>query len=432
MRYPKQLHAARRLAFMLCLAVLATASALAQSTALAPVPREDDWWQQRNAAVNERVKEGNVDLLMIGDSITHGWDEAGLPVWERYYANRNAVNMGFSGDRTQHVLWRLDNGHLANISPKLAVIMIGTNNHADNTAAEIGEGVQAIVARLRAALPEMRILLLSIFPRTDVGEDIQAKLREASESFAAAASDPMVTFLDINRVFLGSDGILSKEIMPDLLHPNLRGYELWAHAVEPTIARLLGEEGWTDLFNGADLTGWEQVGGAKQTWAVEAGGLFTDGDGGGWLSTTREFNDFELSLEFNTPAGGNSGVFVRAPRHGNPAFEGLEIQVLDDAAPEYAELKPWQYCGSVYSLAAPSEQASKPAGEWQHMVIRCEGPKVAVTLNEVAIVSVDLTEHQDKVGDHPGVARSSGFIGLQNHGSRLDYRNIRIRELPRP
>jgi len=220
--------------------------------------------------------------------------------------------------------------------------------------------------------------------------------------------------------------------MPDKLHPNQRGYELWAHAVEPTVARLLGETKWTPLFNGNDLTGWRQMGGAQDTWGAENGQLYTDGEGGGWLATTRAFSDFELDLEFNVPAGGNSGVFVRATDSGNPAYEGLEIQVLDDYAPEYAELKPWQYCGSVYSLIAPSQRVSKPAGEWQKMYIRYEGSKIQVKLNDAVIVDGDIADFKERASEHPGVLRTSGFIGLQNHGSRLDYRNLRIRELPLP
>lgn len=418
--------------YLLATMLLLTAMPLAMAaTTTEPVARPDDWWQERNAAVNERVKQGNVDLLFIGDSINHGWDGAGKPVWDEYYADRNVVNMGFSGDRTQHVLWRLENGHLDGITPKAAFIMIGTNNHRDNTATEIAEGVNAIVAKLRGTLPEMRIVLLAIFPRTDVEEEIQKKLEEATALVAkAATADPMVEFLDINRVFLDRNGALMvEETMPDKLHPNLRGYELWAHAIEPTVARLLGETEWTPLFNGSDLTGWSQVGGEAETWGVADGLLYTDGEGGGWLSTTREFSDFELELEFNVPPGGNSGIFVRAPLEGNSAYEGLEIQVLDDAAPEYAGLEPYQYCGSVYSLIAPSTRASKPAGEWQKMFIRYEGSTIQVKLNDTEIVNGDIADFKDKP-DHPGTNRASGFIGLQNHSSHLDYRNIRLRELP--
>lgn len=423
--------ASRKCLLLTALALLFVMPLAIAASTTEPVARPDDWWQERNAAVNERVKQGNVDLLMIGDSITHGWDGAGQAVWDQYYATRNAVNMGFSGDRTQHVLYRLENGHLEGITPKLAVIMIGTNNHRDNTAAEIAEGVNAIVAKLRGKLPEMRILLLAIFPRTDVDEAIQQKLEEATELFAKTAdADPMVKFLNINRAFLDRSGTLMVEqTMPDKLHPNLRGYELWAHAVEPTIARLLGETQWTPLFNGTDLTGWQQIGGETETWGVKDGLLFTDGEGGGWLGTTRKFSDFELELEFNVPAGGNSGIFVRAPLEGNPAFEGLEIQVLDDAAPEYAQLQPYQYCGSVYSLIAPSTRASKPAGEWQKMYIRYEGTMIQVKLNDTEIANGDLAQFKDKP-DHPGTNRTTGYIGLQNHSSHLDYRNIKIRELP--
>ncbi len=411
------------------LLVLVLSGACAES-AVDPVPRDGDWWKERNAAVNARVKEGNVDLLMIGDSITHGWESGGAAEWEKHYARRNAVNMGFSGDQTQHVLWRLENGHLDGISPKLAVIMIGTNNFKNHSAEEIAGGVKAIVAKLRATLPEMKVLLLAIFPRGDVAGEYQATIKQASELFSTAEEDPMVEFLDINSVFLDPEGKLTEAVMPDLLHPNEYGYSLWAHAVEPTIARLMGEDGWSELFTGANLVGWQQVGGEQSTWSVEDGRLYTDGEGGGWLSTTRTFNDFELELEFNVPAGGNSGVFVRTPREGNPAYAGLEIQVLDDAAPEYAELKPWQFCGSVYSLLPPAQRVSKPAGEWQKMYIRYDDFKIQVKLNDQEIVNGDISEFKDKAPDHPGVLREEGFIGLQNHGSRLDYRNIKLRELP--
>ncbi len=418
-----------------CLAfVLLTASLTAAAhTAITPVPREDAWWQERHEAVNARVQDGNVDMLFIGDSITHGWEGAGQSIWEEYYADRNAVNMGFSGDRTQHVLWRLENGHLEGISPKLAMIMIGTNNFRDNSAEEIAAGVKAVVANLRDAVPDTRILLLAIFPRTDVDEEYQERLRKAGELFSAAAEDPMVTFLDIKHAFVDRHGaLLAEETMPDKLHPNQQGYALWAHAVEPTVARLLGETEWTPLFNGRDLTGWHQIGGAEETWGVENGLLYTDGDGGGWLATCREFADFEMELEFNVPPAGNSGVFIRAPYGGNPAFEGLEVQILDDYAPEYAELEDWQYCGAVYALISPSERVAKPAGEWQDMYIRYEGSEIYVRLNGTTIVDDDIARYADKAPDHPGVLQTAGFIGLQNHGSRLDFRNIRIRELPLP
>src|SRR5690606_12705041 len=203
------------------------------------------------------------------------------------------------------------------------------------------------------------------------------------------------------------------------------GSKLWFKDIY--IREIPRDEGWEALFNGQDLTGWEQVGGENLTWAVEDGMLYTTGDeGGGWLSTTEEFDDFELELEFRVPENGNSGVFIRAPRKGNPAFEGSEIQVLDDYGSEYTTLEPWQYTGSLYATLAPSQRVTKPAGEWQQMRIRAEGPQISVWLNGVLIVEGNLEDHMDKVDEHPGLKRTSGYIGLQNHGSRLDYRNIRI------
>jgi len=162
---------------------------------------------------------------------------------------------------------------------------------------------------------------------------------------------------------------------------------------------------------------------------VENGILYTEGGGGAWLSTTKEYGDFDLTVEFKVPKGGNSGVFIRAPRQGNPAFEGSEIQVLDDYDDQYKELKPYQYCGSVYSTIAATPRVTKHFGEWQKMEIHIQGQKITVTLNGTKVVDGDLSEHMDKVKDHPGLKRLSGFIGLQDHSSRLDYRNVLLREI---
>ena len=183
------------------------------------------------------------------------------------------------------------------------------------------------------------------------------------------------------------------------------------------------------LFNGKDLTGWQVIGNKPDSWKVENGILYTEGKGGGWLSTTREFSDFKLELEFRVPPDGNSGVFLRAPHKGNPAYEGMEIQVLDDYAKKYAKLKPWQYTGSIYGLQAPSKRVTKKANEWQKMVIICKGPVVRVILNGEQIIDANLIHYMDQERTHPGIKRRKGYIGLQNHSSRIEYRNIRLTEL---
>lgn len=216
-------------------------------SAVTPVTQTADWavkwWGPRHKAVNERLKKGNVDLLFIGDSITHGWENTGKEIWDVHYAPRNAVNMGFSGDRTEHVLWRLDHSNFENISPKLAVLMIGTNNSNgnDNTAEEIADGIIAICHRLRTKLPRTKILLLAIFPRNPKPSAQRQKNAKAGLLASRIADGKMIYYLDINKSFLTDNKLLSKDIMPDYLHPNKAGYKIWAEAMEPKIAQLMGE-----------------------------------------------------------------------------------------------------------------------------------------------------------------------------------------------
>ncbi len=166
-------------------------------------------------------------------------------VWDKYYGDRKAMNAGINGDRTQHVLWRLNNGNIDGIHPKLAVVMIGTNNAKDNanTSEEIAGGIGAIVGQLRAKLPETKILLLGIFPRGSKPYDPLRIVNAKASGLASKLSDDrMVFYMDIGSKFLQDDGTLPKELFPDLLHPNAKGYEIWAEAIEPKVAELLGEK----------------------------------------------------------------------------------------------------------------------------------------------------------------------------------------------
>ena len=209
------------------------------SDAVTPVAR-DAKWMMRHESMNERVKQGNVDLVFIGDSITQGWEKNGKDVWEKYYGERNAVNLGISGDRTQHVMWRLDHGNLEGISPQVAVIMIGTNNSGSNSPDEIAEGVTEIVHQIRETTPTTKILVLGTFPRgADPSDEKRQVNQKSNEIVKKLADDEHIFYLDISNQFLGDDGSLSKEIMPDLLHLNEKGYTIWAESIEPKLAELM-------------------------------------------------------------------------------------------------------------------------------------------------------------------------------------------------
>lgn len=218
--------------------------ALASNTAVVPAAREPGPAAERTNTVLARAKEGKADLVFLGDSITEGWEVAGKDVWAERYGKRKAVNLGVSGDRTQHVLWRLDHGQLDGLDPKLVVVMIGTNNSnaKEHTSAEIGQGIEAVVRAVRAKAPKAKVLLLAVFPRGEKPNEQRAKNDEASHFAADAIADGKdVVFLDISTSFLGKDGVISKEIMPDYLHLSPKGYEIWANAVEGKVKELLGD-----------------------------------------------------------------------------------------------------------------------------------------------------------------------------------------------
>ena len=207
-----------------------------------PVPVEGlEWWTARHAAILERVKTARPRAIFLGDSITHGWEQAGAEEWKRRYAPLDALNLGFSGDCTQHLLWRLRNGEVEHIAPELAVVMIGTNNAtAGDSSVDIAAGVEAVLSELGRRLPDTKVLLLAIFPR---GEDRSNRLRQANRRTNAMlrelADGERVHWLDLSDVFLEEDGTLSREVMPDLVHPSAEGYRRWAEAMAPELALLL-------------------------------------------------------------------------------------------------------------------------------------------------------------------------------------------------
>lgn len=214
---------------------------------VATTPRDrlgEQWWSDRHRQKIEITMKGAVDLAFLGDSITHSWEGSGKQVWDQYYSRRRAANFGFSGDRTEHVLWRLDHGELIPAKPKVVVMMIGTNNigHGSASPNQTADGVGAIVDRLRAGIPGVKVLLLAVFPRGLRADDAMRRgVAEASRIFESEADGKDVVYLDIGKHFLRSDGEIRATMVPDALHPNEDGYEIWARAMEPTLSRLLGE-----------------------------------------------------------------------------------------------------------------------------------------------------------------------------------------------
>mgnify|MGYP000235822487 CR=1 FL=1 len=200
------------------------------------------WWKKRNNAKNKAAAAKAHELIFIGDSITHSFETAGKATWDKFYAKRNALNLGFSGDRTEHVLWRLNHGNLRNQKKaKVAVVMIGTNNtgHKKQDPAETAQGIQMIVSTLRARCPNAKILLLGVFPRGAHPDDPLRKINvEINKRIANLADGKRIHFLDISDQFLNKEGFLTKEMMPDALHPKQKGYKVWAEAIEPTLNKL--------------------------------------------------------------------------------------------------------------------------------------------------------------------------------------------------
>jgi len=233
---------------------LQTNAAAATNTVKAPTPRANPAIApakhvgQRTDLVMQRAKEapGEYDIAFIGDSITQGWEGNGKNVWAKYYGSRKCINFGVGGDRTEHVLWRFENGQLDGIKPKAAVLMIGTNNSNKNkdgteaySEAEILEGVQAIVKQLRTRLPDTKLVVVGIFPRGATFSTQRGKLLQINQALAKLDDGKMIHYIDFGSQLIEADGSISKDVMPDKLHLSEKGYEIWAAAIEAKLRELL-------------------------------------------------------------------------------------------------------------------------------------------------------------------------------------------------
>ena len=219
-----------------------------------PVPQSREWnyggyhWKKRHHDLIEYSKTNKADLVFIGDSITHRWgappiDETpttGKAIWDQYYAHRQALNLGYGWDRVENMLWRVQQGELDHVDPQLVVVMAGTNNLEVNTPDEIAAGVRHLCLSINHKCPKAQILLLAVFPRGQEG--FSKELIELNKLLAKLDSRPFITFKDIGSVFLNDQGKLTRDIMPDLLHPGEEGYRRWAEAIEPEISKILGDK----------------------------------------------------------------------------------------------------------------------------------------------------------------------------------------------
>lgn len=225
---------------------------VAGGTAVVPAAR-DERWLARHDGFLARSRAGGVDVLFLGDSITDRWrnDNGGQAVWQAEMAPLGAANYGIGGDRTQHVLWRLEHGELDGISPRVVVLLIGTNNTGferdgvtvRNPPAETAAGVALIVRTLRAKVPDARILLLGVFPRGERPDHPQRlQVAEINRLIAPLHEGKHVFFYDFGARFLGADGTIAKSVMPDFLHPGPAGYAIWADAIREPLRALLQDQ----------------------------------------------------------------------------------------------------------------------------------------------------------------------------------------------
>ena len=237
------------LASLLLFAPLALAQVQtpAVNLAITPVERPEQGCKDRHARFNEISKKGEAELVFLGDSITQGWEGNGKVAWEKHWASLKPANFGTGGDRTEHVLWRLENGNFDGLKPKLVVLMIGTNNTGHqgrngyhSSPEETAQGVKLIIAKLQEKCPGVKVLLLGVFPRgVDANDGFRKQNIAINGLIKTYADDKSVYYMDLGDKFLQPDGTLSQEIMPDRLHLSPKGYEIWAEAIDAKVKELL-------------------------------------------------------------------------------------------------------------------------------------------------------------------------------------------------
>lgn len=223
-----------------CLLALSALS-LARAGSLDPSPREGDAqasWMQKHEAFVQRAKQGGIDVLFLGDSITHRWPPA---IWDEHLAPLRAAQFGIEGELIQNLHWRLLHGELEGIQPRLVVLLIGTNNvPRPYSSEEIVQGIRDLLSALRGKLPQAKVLLMGIFPRGELPSLLfRDRIRLVNMGLAALDDGRSVRFLDLGPRLTQPNGAISKEIMPDFLHLSDQGYQIWIDAMKPLVNEML-------------------------------------------------------------------------------------------------------------------------------------------------------------------------------------------------
>ncbi|MCI0748470.1 MAG: GDSL-type esterase/lipase family protein [Verrucomicrobia subdivision 3 bacterium] len=376
--------------------------------------RRYDWfrktWAQRRSAFARNAGRDEGSLVFLGDSITQGWGDNMGGAFEGV----KVANRGISGDTTRGVLIRLQEDVLS-LRPRGVVLLIGTNDLEEQADPEtIAGNLKLILAALKGHNAKMPIILCQVFPSSASKKRPAEQIKKLNQLYAAAVKgDPQVTFLETWLLFADAQGDAKKEEFPDLLHPNARGYAKWASAVRPILATLgfietepdmfVPEPGFVSLFNGRNLTGWGyktnnfdgQTASSEGRYLAKNGRLIvttpSEGRKIAQLWTTRAFsNDFVLKLEFRATPNADSGIFIRQP----------QLQCRD------------------YLLAGPYKALTqyKPQ-EWNEVVVTVKNGTGHATCNG------EVLEAAMKVP-------AAGPIGLEGDRGQMEYRRIRIQELP--
>jgi lysophospholipase L1-like esterase len=376
--------------------------------------RRYDWfsnlWKQRRTEWSKHADQDQSAVVFLGDSITQGWGDN----IKGSFPGMKVANRGISGDTTRGVLIRLKEDVLA-LNPSGVVLLIGTNDLEEQAEPEtIAGNLKLILAALKAYNPNLPIILCQVFPSSSTKKRPPEKIKKVNELYAAAVKgDAQITFIETWTLFADADGNAKPEEFPDLLHPNNLGYTKWAAAIRPIFATLgfieiepdnfKPEPGFVSLFNGHDLTGWGyrtnnfdgRMMSSEGRYLAKNGRLIVttppEGRRVQQLWTTKEFpKDFVLKLEFRATPNADSGIFIRKP----------QLQCRD------------------YPLAGPYKDLKNyKAQDWNEVVITVKGDSAYCTCNG------EVLEAAYKVPP-------TGPIGLEGDRGQMEYRHIRLQELP--